>query len=464
MNYLLQVSVTCFENNNDAFIPETWANEGLAILTENMVMANLVHRDFSMDVANFGDVVNTRRPGTFQFRRKEDADSVLPQDASATNVTVPLNQHIYNTFTIKDGESSKSFQDLITTYIQPSMLQIGRGVDRVLCGQIHRFLANKVGRLGKLTAANARDYALEARKVLNKNLAYDQDRRLVLNSDSESAMLNTDLFLKANERGDGGQALRAGVLGRILGFDTYLAQNQPGVTLGGDVIAGAANGAIAAGATVIPTVAALTGAVNGDYVVLDDDGQPQYITSNADLSNVVIDSALKYGGVNADVVSVYKSCNVDGGHLATYAKGITLDGYTATCEPQVGQLLAFGATAGTRHVYTIVEAYENPSNASQTIVWLDRPLDVGIADNESAHPGPYGAINFAFHRDALALVTRPLALPQAGNVRSAIANYNDIAMRVTMAYDIWTQGTVVTMDILAGVALLDVNLGCALLG
>jgi hypothetical protein len=255
-----------------------------------------------------------------------------------------------------------------------------------------------------------------------------------------------------------------GALGHILGFDTYLAQNQPGVTDGVDTIVGAANGAIAAGVATIPTVADLTGAVNGDYVVVDDDGQPRYISSNANLSSVVLDAGLKYAALDADVVTVYKSCAVDGGHLAGYAKGITVDGYTSTKEPQIGQLVAFGYDVATRHVYTIVEAYVNPTNASQTIIWLDRPLDKTIVNDEAVHPGPKGAFNFAFHRDALALVTRPLALPSAGNVRAAVANYNDIAMRVTMAYDIWTQGTVVTMDILAGVALLDVNLGCVLLG
>ncbi len=465
--YLLQVSVTCFENNNDAFIPELWANEGLAILQENMVMASLVHRDFSMEVANFGDVVNTRRPGSFQFRRKEDADSVLPQDASATLVSVPLNQHIYATFTIKDGEASKSFQDLIQVYLAPGMQDIARGIDRVLCGQFHRFLANKVGRLNKLTKDNAKDTLLAAREKLNKNLAYPQGRRIVLAPAAETAMLQTDLFLKANERGDGGLALQEAALGRVLGFDTYMAQNQPGITTGADTIVGSSNGAIAAGATVLPTDAALTGAVNGDYVVLDDDGEPKYIVNNTDLSNVVIDSALTYGcAADDDVVTVYKSCNVDGGHAATYAKGITLDGYTSAAKaPQVGQLLAFGDDANgvDRHVYTIVEAYVNPTNASQTIVWLDRPLDKAISDNESAHPGPCGSFNFAFHRDALALVTRPLVQPR-GNVQSAVANYNDVAMRVTMAYDIWTQGTVVTLDVLAGVALLDANLGCVLLG
>jgi hypothetical protein len=111
-----------------------------------------------------------------------------------------------------------------------------------------------------------------------------------------------------------------------------------------------------------------------------------------------------------------------------------------------------------------VEAYENPTNSSQTIVWLDRPLVYAVIDNQDAFPGPYGSFNFAFHRDALALVTRPLALPRAGGVQSAVANYNDVAMRVTMQYDITTQGTIVTLDLLAGVALLDANLGCILLG
>jgi hypothetical protein len=46
------------QHANDAFIAETWALEGLAILEENMVAANLVHRDFENEIARFGDVVN----------------------------------------------------------------------------------------------------------------------------------------------------------------------------------------------------------------------------------------------------------------------------------------------------------------------------------------------------------------------------------------------------------------------
>ena len=58
--YLSIPQVSCFANDNEAFIPERWAQEGLALLQENMVMANLVHRDFESEVREFGDVVNTR--------------------------------------------------------------------------------------------------------------------------------------------------------------------------------------------------------------------------------------------------------------------------------------------------------------------------------------------------------------------------------------------------------------------
>jgi hypothetical protein len=170
-------------------------------------------------------------------------------------------------------------------------------------------------------------------------------------------------------------------------------------------------------------------------------------------------------GVNATVTQ-YNKVDCDGAYAAGYSKGITVDGYTAGKVPQVGQLIATGSGA-TRHTYTIIEAYENPSNASQTIIWLDRPLDTGgnLADNEDMFPGPAGAFNLLFHRDALAFVSRPLALPNSAfGVRSAVASYNNIAMRVTMQYDITTQGTIVTCDLLGGVALLDLNLGCVLLG
>ncbi len=47
---------TVYANDIDALIPELWANESLAILEENMVAANLIHRDFEPVFAKYGDI------------------------------------------------------------------------------------------------------------------------------------------------------------------------------------------------------------------------------------------------------------------------------------------------------------------------------------------------------------------------------------------------------------------------
>ena len=82
-----------------------------------------------------------------------------------------------------------------------------------------------------------------------------------------------------------------------------------------------------------------------------------------------------------------------------------------------------------------------------------------------AFPGPAGAMNLAFHRNAIALVTRPLAIPNnAMGVLAHVGVYNDIAMRVSMQYSVANGGTMVNLDILAGVAILDTNLAVVLQG
>ena len=144
------------------------------MLEGNLVMANMVHRDFEDTVAKFGDVVNTRRPGEFKIRRKKDGTNLVQQDAVATNVQVPLDQWFYSSFVIRDGEGSKSFQELSTIYLQPAMKTIAEGVDRALLGRVHAYLggpANRVGKLGGLSASTAKDSVLEANERLNINKA-----------------------------------------------------------------------------------------------------------------------------------------------------------------------------------------------------------------------------------------------------------------------------------------------------
>lgn len=466
--YLSPAEPTCYANDNDAYVPERWAHEGLAILEENMVAASMVHRDFEDEIAEFGDVVNTRQPASFKIRRKTDNDDVETQDARSTNVQVPLDQHIYNSFVIKDGEASKSFQELVTIYMVPAMQTIARSVDRAVLGQVHRFLAGPSGRVGRLLnldETNSKDHLLEARKVLNDNKAPVTGRNLVLGSASETALLKNELFIAADQRGDGGTALEDARLGRILGFDTWMDQNVNDIAPGtSDVAVGTVTSATGIGTTGSQDVT-ITGytARPGEFAVVAGNDQPTYLTAattgGGNTTAVTLHEANKFATEAGAAITVYQAHRVAGDYPAGHTKGITVDSFAQPL--QIGQLVAFGTGAG-RRTYTVIES--EPSGSSR-VIWLDRPLEVALADNDWAFPGPAGAMNVALHRDALALVTRPLALPnQSMGVMAAVASYNDIAMRVTMQYNSIKQGTVVNMDILAGVAVLDPDLAVVLQG
>jgi hypothetical protein len=475
MNLLYSNPVmACYANDNDALIPELWAREGLAILEENMVMARLVHRDFSNEIANFGDVVNTRRPGTFTAKRKTDTDDVVNQDASSTNVQVPLDQHVYVSFTIKDGEASKSFQDLVEMYLQPGAQEMASAVDRILCGQSHQFFANRVGNLMEMDSTNAKAYMLAAREKMNVNRAYPQDRNLVLSASSETDLLATELFISAEKRGDDGSALRDASLGRVLGFDTYMDQNIGGLSKASTEYAdGVTDEAEPLGETTINCTILAYKVVDGEYVWVAGEGKPHVVSSATDdgtnTTELVLVAGLEAGVSSAAVVTVWKAVEVDNaaGYAAGYSKGIRLQkigGSGVFTNPQVGQLISFG-TGANRHTYTVIVSEDDAVDANDAIVWLDRPLTTALTHLDDAYPGPSGSFNLAFHRNALALVTRPLALPNSAHgVSSAVGSYNDVTMRVSMQYNITSQGTIVTLDLLCGVALLDANLGCLMLG
>ena len=172
---------------------------------------------------------------------------------------------------------------------------------------------------------------------------------------------------------------------------------------------------------------------------------------------------MKFDVASGAAVTFYNDADAQGAYAAGHTKEIIIDQHAADKNLVVGQMLAFGATIGTRHTYTVIEVLATASTS--TTVLLDRPLDIAVANDDAAFPGPAGDFNLAFHKNSFALVSRPLARPDSSmGARSFVASHNDIAMRATMQYDIDAQGTKVVLDLLAGTAVLDSALATLVLG
>lgn len=463
-----------YANDLDAFIPEFWANESLAVLEENLVATNLVHRDFENQLAQMGDTVNCRRPNRFEPVRKDLTDNVTIQDATAVNVPVILNQHVHTSFLIRDGEESKSMTDLIAEYIVPAVKGMARWTDRMVLGQYGMFIHNAVGQLGRFSSTTAKDTIIDARKKA-QSLLWPQGgfRPLVFNEDMEAEALKTDLFVSAEKVGDNGTALREASLGKKFGFDMLMSQQMGNIEAGNTTKGGEINNAAgyAAGTTTF-IVDGFTGLAGvGEFVTITDHltlpgGWVSRITAqSATLSNttqITILNPIPFAVADNAEVRVYTAGQINNaaGYAAGWSKAIVVD--TFSVAPQVGQMVTFGVgvPTNTDDIYTILG-----TDVSTTSITLDRPLAAAVVDDAKVNIGAAGDYGFSWMRDAIALVVRPLAAPKAGTgARSAVANFNSLSMRAVITYNGDKQGHLVTLDFLCGIKVLDRSFGLVVLG
>jgi hypothetical protein len=378
-----------------------------------------------------------------------------------------LNQHVHVSFVIKDAEQSWAFKDLVQMYLHPAMLANARFLDQCVLGRAVGFLANTAGGLGQLSSSNAHSYLVSARQKMNENKVYQTGRNLVLAANSEAQMLKTDLFISAERVGDGGRAMREASLGRKFGFETFMDLNTPSVATQTTSTTTTTANSVAGAASV-----AITAAVGkGRYVTIVGDMTPLRSTTNT--TTLTPTRAIREATATGATVTKYPTGAVDlgDGYDSGYVKAIHVDdgGLGESPVPQIGQLVSFGdgdalASATLRTPEYVIVDVTNTAGSDYDIV-LDRPLETALADDDLVNYGPTGDYNFAFHRNAVALVNRPLALPLAGaGARAAVASYNGMSMRVVIQYDSEIQGHRVTFDALFGTAVLDTNLGAVLLG
>lgn len=449
-------------NDNTALNPTLWAKYSLAVLESTMIAANLIYRDFDMEVAKFGQTVNTRKPSGFQAKRKTDTDTVTVQNATLTNIPVVLDQHPHVSFIINDGEESMSMESLLEIHLMPAMIALAEMIDSSILGQYARFLrlGQVAGGAGLLTNANYKDYLASLGQVFDTNKAPVGGRTLIVTPGIKRLILSNAAFTAALNTGDGGYALRTANLGELFGFQHYMCQNMASVSASVDKnTAFLVNTAAVAGAT---TIALKTGTgliTVGTWFTLG--GFPyQVVTTTPTLGNTtsitIASPGLQAAIAVNDILTIFTpaAINFVSGYVAGYAKYITFN--SNTLAPKKGQLVSFNTDV--TNVYTIIEV-------SGSTILLDRPLVAAIAHTDAVNWGPSGEFAFGFLRNALALVCRPLALPMPGTgALAGTADHNGFALRVVITYLGLNQGHLVTIDCLFGIAVLESKFGGVLLG
>jgi hypothetical protein len=122
------------------------AADALPALVGNLVMGNLVNRDYEPVLAQAGDTVNIPIPPVLVANNIAEGGTVQTQNPNLGNAQIVLNTHAEATFQIPDVTKVLAVPDLLQVYMQPAVVAIAESIETSLLNLFAGFTANHAGR------------------------------------------------------------------------------------------------------------------------------------------------------------------------------------------------------------------------------------------------------------------------------------------------------------------------------
>lgn len=200
------------------------AVDALPALMGNLVMGNLVNRDFEPTLAQAGDTVNVPIAPTMVANNLAEGGSVVTQNPSLGNAQIVLNTHAEATFQIPDVTKVLAVPDLLKLYMQPAMVALAEKIETDLMNLYTSFTANAAVGVGgsALTEASV-DFAETA--LFNAKVPASQSKYLVVDGATYSQLRQIPRFSEYHTAGEAGlRAIVDGAVGKIKDFFVFRSQ------------------------------------------------------------------------------------------------------------------------------------------------------------------------------------------------------------------------------------------------
>ncbi len=410
---------------NTLITPSMIAKEALMQLENNLVFANRVHREYKKEFSGGqGSTVAIRRPVKFQT---SNGATLALQDVEekSTNITVDQRKHVAWEFSTQD--LTLSIEEYSERYIKPAAITLAQTVDRSIA-LLYRSVWNAVGTVATQPPANFADIARAAQRM-DEMAVEMSDRTMAVNPAAAYAIANNQTTL--NGVGDVKKtAYEKAMVNNIANFDVYQSQNivthQVGPLGGSPVVAGASQAVTYANA------------VGSNW------------SQTINTSGWTAAAALR---LNAGDV-------------------ITFNGVFAV-NPVPGE----GAKQALPYLqqFTVLSDFSSTAGGLGAVTISPPIITSGPFQTVSAAPADLAPItvlgtanatipqNIGFHKNAFALVTVPLEMPDGASFK-ARESYNGLSMRVIKDYDIVNDTDRIRLDILYGVKAIYPDLACRLVG
>jgi hypothetical protein len=203
------------------------AADALPALMGNLIMGNLVNRDYEPVLAHAGDTVNVPIPPVLVANNIAEGGTVTPQNPSLGNAQIVLNTHAEATFQIPDVTKALAFPELLKAYMQPAVVAIASRVERDLLNLYGQFTANTpLGTAGTPITEAVIDSAETS--LFTAMVPASASKYLVVDSNSYSAIRQIPRFSEYYSAGEAGlRAIVEGNVGKMKDFFIFRSQFVP---------------------------------------------------------------------------------------------------------------------------------------------------------------------------------------------------------------------------------------------
>src|SRR5277367_5515520 len=203
------------------------AVDALPAIMGNLVMGNLVNRDYEPTLAQAGDTVNVPIPPTLVANNIAEGGTVQTQNPSLGNAQIVLNTHAEATFQIPDVTKVLAVPDLLRLYMQPAVVALAERIESDLLSLYPVFTSNApVGTAGTPITEATVDAAETA--LFGAKLPASAGRYLLVDPITYSTLRQIPRFSEFNTAGEAGlRALVDGSVGKMKDFYIFRSQFVP---------------------------------------------------------------------------------------------------------------------------------------------------------------------------------------------------------------------------------------------
>jgi len=200
------------------------AADALPALMGNLVMGNLVNRDFEPTLAQAGDTVNVPIPPSLVANNLAEGGTVQTQNPSLGNAQIVLNTHAEATFQVPDVTKVLAVPDLLKLYMQPAVVALAEKIESDLLNLYASFTANApVGTAGTPITEAVVDAAETA--LFQAKVPASEPKHLVVDAATYSQLRQIARFSEFQTAGEAGlRALIEGTVGKIKDFFVFRSQ------------------------------------------------------------------------------------------------------------------------------------------------------------------------------------------------------------------------------------------------